>query len=258
MYKQYLSFAIELAKEAGQYILPHAGKAGQQTLKSTKDFVTEMDLEVESLIIKRIRDQYPNHKIFSEEAGKIKGSEDFEWVIDPIDGTVNYSVGLPLYGVSIALTYQDDPVVAVISLPALGEMFWAAKGEGAFQDGKPIHVRDVNLSEAFVSFGDFAKDGNKESNIERIALLNSLVNEVYRIRIIGTAAVTLAYLAAGRLDAAIYLNPNFYDIAAGQLLITEAGGSQMKIGKYTIFSNKKAMDELNQLLDKFLDFAKMK
>lgn len=246
MYDQYLSFAIELAKEAGQLILSYAGKAGQQTVKSEKDFVTEMDLKAESLIIQRIKEQYPHHKIFSEEIGKIEGTEEFEWVIDPIDGTVNYSVGLPLYGVSIALTYRDEPVVAAISLPALGETFWAAKGEGAFQDGKRLKVRDTNLSEAFVSFGDFAKDGDRESNRERLALLDSLINEVYRIRMVGTAAVSLAYIAAGRLDAAIYLKPNYYDIAAGQLLISEAGGVQKTVGSFTLFANEKVADELSQ------------
>jgi myo-inositol-1(or 4)-monophosphatase len=244
MYHQYLSFAIELAKEAGQIILPYAGQAGQQTMKSAKDFVTEMDIKVENFIIRRIREQYPKHRIFSEEAGSIEGIGDFEWVIDPIDGTVNYSVGLPLYGISIALTCRDEPVVAAISLPALGETFWAAKGEGAYLDGKLIKVRDSSLSEAFISFGDFAKDGNIESNKDRMRLLDSIVNEVNRVRMVGTAAFSLAYIAAGRLDAAIYLNPNHYDIAAGQLLVVEAGGSKKIAGKYTIFANDKVAQEL--------------
>ncbi len=248
MYQSYLEFAIQLGKDAGQFILPQAGKAGQQTVKSAKDFVTEMDIQVENLIIRRIKEQYPTHRIFSEEAGNIEGTEDFEWVIDPIDGTVNYSVGIPLYGVSIALTYQGDPVVAVISLPGLDELFWAAKGEGTFLNGQPIQVRDVALSEAFVSVGDFAKDGNKESNKERLQLLDNIVNDVYRIRIIGTAAVTLAYIAAGRLDAAIYLNPNWYDIAAGQLLITEAGGTQSTAGNHTIYASNNIVDELINLI----------
>ena len=248
MYKSYLDFAIELGKEAGQFIVPHAGKAGQQTVKAAKDFVTEMDIQVENLIIRRLKEKYPTHRVFSEEAGNIGGTEDFEWVIDPIDGTVNYSVGIPLYGVSIALTYLGDPVVAVISLPGLDELFWAAKGEGTFLNGQPIQVRDVSLAEAFVSVGDFAKDGNKESNRERLLLLDNIVNDVYRIRMIGTAAVTLAYIAAGRLDAAIYLNPNWYDVAAGQLLITEAGGIQSRAGSHTIFATNKIVDELKSLI----------
>lgn len=248
MYKQYLSFATELAKDAGKFILLNAGQAGQQTLKSEKDFVTEMDVKVESFIIHRIKEKYPDHRIFSEEVGIIEGSGDYEWVIDPFDGTVNYSVGVPLYGVSIALTYQGDLIVAAISLPALGELFWAAKGEGAFQDGKPIKVRTTELSESFVSIGDFSKDEDKESNRESMNLLDSIVNEVFRIRIVDTAAVTLAYIAAGRLDAAIYLNPNRYDIAAGQLLISEAGGTQMMVGKYTIFATNKVAEELMNLI----------
>jgi myo-inositol-1(or 4)-monophosphatase len=231
VYNQYLLFAIELAKEAGELILPYSGSPGRQTMKSEKDFVTEMDLKAENYIIQRIREQYPNHQIFSEEIGSIEGTEEFRWVIDPIDGTVNYSVGLPFYGISIALTYHDEPVVAAISLPALGETFWAAKGEGAFQDGKRIKVRD----------------GDKETNIERLGVLNSLVNEVYRIRMVGSAAISLAYIAAGRLDAAIYLRPNHYDIAAGQLLVSEAGGVQRVVGDYTFFSTNKVADELTGL-----------
>jgi myo-inositol-1(or 4)-monophosphatase len=248
MYKQYLSFAKKLAKDAGQFILPQAGKAGKQTKKSSKDFVTEMDIRVESFIIYRIREKYPDHSIFSEEVGTISGGGDFEWVIDPIDGTVNYSVGLPLYGVSISLSYKGEPVVATISLPALGELFWASKGKGAFQNGKPIKIRTTALSESFVSLGDFSKDGDKESNKERMQLLDNIVNEVYRIRMVGTAAVTLAYIAAGRLDAAIYLTPNRYDVEAGQLLISEAGGTKKTVGKYTIFANNKVANEMMNLV----------
>ena len=168
--------------------------------------------------------------------------------IDPIDGTVNYSSGLPLYAISIALTFKGESVVAAISLPSLGETFWAVKGEGAFQDSQPIKAREVSLSEAFISFGDFAKDGDKESNSERLTVLNEIVNEVSRIRMVGTAALSLAYIAAGRLDAAVYINPNHYDIAAGQLLVAEAGAIQKTVGNYTVFAAEKVSDKLIHLL----------
>ncbi|MED1439617.1 inositol monophosphatase [Aeribacillus composti] len=248
MYKQYLPFAIELAKDAGELIRPYAGKAGQQTLKSAKDFVTEMDLKAEKLIIDRIQETYPDHRIFSEEAGSIGGKDEFEWVIDPIDGTINYSFGVPLYGVSIALTYQNDPVVSAISLPAFGETYWAAKGEGAYLNGNAINIRNASLAEAFISIGDFAKDANKQTNKERISLLENIVNDVYRVRMIGTAAVTLAYIACGKLDIAVYYKPNFYDIAAGQLLVCEAGGAIQTIGNYTVIADQNIIDEIAPLL----------
>ncbi|OLN22076.1 hypothetical protein BTO30_11315 [Domibacillus antri] len=248
MYNEYLSFAIELGKEAGRFLLPRAGKAGGQTLKAAKDFVTEMDLQVEALIIGRIQAKYPDHRIFSEEAGVIGSVSEFEWVIDPIDGTINYSIGVPQYGVSIALTYKGDPIVGVISLPGLNETYWASKGGGAFKDGEPIRVRDVSLAESFVSHSDFAKDGNKEANTQRLELLAKIVNDVYRVRIIGTAAVTLAYIAAGRWDAALYMSPAFYDIAAGQLLVTEAGGVMAAAGPYTMFGQKQVASGLQNLL----------
>ena len=248
MYEEYTAFAIELGKEAGAFLRPNAGKAGGQTMKAAKDFVTEMDIKVEELIIKRIQEKYPEHSIFSEEAGKIEADSDYEWIIDPIDGTINYSIGVPQYGVSIALTYKGDPVVGVIELPGLNETYWASKEGGAFKDGEPIHVRDVPLSESFISHSDFAKDGNKEANVQRLELLGKIVNDVYRVRIIGTAAVTLAYIAAGKWDAALYMSPAFYDIAAGQLLVTEAGGVITTAGPYTMFGQKQAADALSVLL----------
>lgn len=248
MYKEHLEFAIEIGKEAGEFIKPFAGKAGGQTLKAAKDFVTEMDLKVESLIIDRIQTRYPEHRIFSEEAGTIGGEGDFEWVIDPIDGTINYSMGVPLYGVSIALTYKKEPVVAVISLPGLDEMYWASEGGGSFKDGGRIQVRDVSLQESFVSHGDFAKNGDKEENAQRLQLLGKIVNDVYRVRMIGSAAVTMAYIAAGKLDAALYMNPEFYDVAAGELLIAEAGGEKGSAGPYTVYGQKRAVAGLTELL----------
>ncbi|OES46375.1 inositol monophosphatase family protein [Domibacillus iocasae] len=249
MYDDYLAFAVELGKEAGAFLLPNAGKAGGQTVKAAKDFVTEMDVKVEALIIERIQAEYPEHRIFSEEAGLIESNSDYEWVIDPIDGTINYSIGVPQYGVSIALTYKGDPIVGVIDLPGLNETYWASKGAGTFKDGEPIRVRDVPLSESFISHSDFAKDGNKEANAQRLELLAKIVNDVYRVRIIGTAAVTLAYIAAGKWDAALYMNPAFYDIAAGQLLVTEAGGVMVSAGPYTMFGQKQAADRLTALLE---------
>lgn len=249
MYEEYVAFAVELGREAGAFLRPNAGKAGGQTIKAAKDFVTEMDIKVESLIIERIQAKYPEHRIFSEEAGVIEADSEYEWVIDPIDGTINYSIGVPQYGVSIALTYKGEPIVGVIDLPGLDETYWASKGGGAFRNSEPIHVRDVPLSESFISHSDFAKDGNKEANVQRLDLLAKIVNDVYRVRIIGTAAVTLAYIAAGKWDAALYISPAFYDVAAGQLLVTEAGGVMAAAGPYVMFGQKQAADELSTLLD---------
>jgi myo-inositol-1(or 4)-monophosphatase len=238
MWDTYLTFMIELIKEAGEMIKPNAGRSGKQVQKLKKDLVTDMDLAVERLIVERIREKYPEHRIFSEEMGELGVSGDFEWVIDPIDGTVNYSRGLPLYGISIALAYKDEPVVAAIALPAFDELFWAVKGGGAFLDGKQIRVREVEPSDAFVSFGDFDKEGNAEQNNQRIALLGSIINDVYRIRMVGSAAISLPYIADGRLDAAIYWNPNRYDVLGGELMLTEAGAMKYTINGWTVYASK--------------------
>ncbi|MBP1932667.1 inositol monophosphatase family protein [Ammoniphilus resinae] len=244
----YLPFMLELAAESGKMILPYAGNAGEATQKSKADFVTEMDLKVEKYIINQILQRYPEHRIFSEEIGVLGDSKEYEWVIDPIDGTINYSMGLPLYGISIALCYQDECIAGVIALPALAETFWAVKGKGTFMNGKKVTMRQCELSEAYVSFGDFSKEGNRQSNAHRLAAFGNLVNEVYRIRMVGSAAVTMSYIAAGRLDAAVYVKPNRYDVAAGELLVSEAGGTWMKSEGYTIYGKEHIAKELIELL----------
>jgi len=246
--ENYLPFMLELAAESGKIILPFAGNAGEETLKSKSDFVTEMDLKVEKYIIDQILQRYPEHRIYSEEAGMLGDSKEFEWIIDPIDGTVNYSTGLPFYGISIALCYKDECIAGVITLPALRETFWAVKGKGTFMNGKKVEMRECGISNAYVSFGDFSKEGNIQSNAHRLAAFGNLINEVYRIRMVGSAAVTMSYIAAGRLDAAVYVRPNRYDVAAGELLILEAGGTWLKSEGYTIYGKEHLAKELVELL----------
>ncbi|WCK56654.1 inositol monophosphatase [Aneurinibacillus sp. Ricciae_BoGa-3] len=248
MWNNYLSFAKELVKECGEIIKANAGNAGTETFKSKTDIVTAMDLEAENWMIKRIQEHFPEHRIFSEEVGAIGNSGDFEWVIDPIDGTVNYSVGLPFYGISLALVHSGQTVVAATSLPALGEIFWASAGGGAFLNGKKIKVRDASLAEAFVSFGDFSKEGNRQSNHCRLAALSAIANEVFRIRMVGSAALSLAYIACGRLDAAVYVRPNRYDVVGGMLLIQEAGGIRCEKAGYTVYGSQKVTNPLAELL----------
>jgi myo-inositol-1(or 4)-monophosphatase len=248
MWTNYLLFTVGLAKECGELIRPFAGNAGKRSEKTKTDFATEMDLEAERFIIERIQNQYPDHRIYSEEIGSIGDSSDFEWVIDPIDGTVNYSLGLPLYGISIALAYRDETVVSAITIPVSGETYWVTKGGGAFHDGDPIGVREVDSQEAFVSFPDFSKVGNHKSNMHRMAALSSIINDVYRVRMIGSAAISLAYIAAGKLDAALYVRPNRYDVLAGELLLQEAGGVKMEKEGYTVYGSKKAAHGITNLL----------
>ena len=109
-------------------------------------------------------------------------------------------------------------------------------------------MREAEISDAYVSFGDFSKEGNRQSNAHRLAAFGNLINEVYRIRMIGSAAVTLSYIAAGRLDAAVYVRPNRYDVAAGELLITESGGTWLEREGYTIYGKEKIVQELMDLL----------
>ena len=139
--QQFVSVAESLAKKAGDLCLELQGNLGDVKYKSAKDVVTIADVSSERLIVDGLREAFPTHSIRTEEAGVVEGSDPrYRWIIDPVDGTVNFSRGIPLWGISIALHFEGKPLVAVVNLPKLGEMYTAVKGGGAFMNGRPIHV----------------------------------------------------------------------------------------------------------------------
>ncbi len=218
-----LNFASNLARDAGRILDEYAGRARVMN-KGVIDLVTEADLAVERFIIEKIRTHYPRHAILAEESGVTEVAQaEYKWVIDPLDGTTNYAHGYPCYCVSIALEYQGALNIGVIYDPTRDELFAAEKGLGATLNGRRMRVSETeSLSRALVCTGfpynvcdrhDFTREW-------RNFTLNA-----HGIRRDGSAALDLAYVAAGRFDGFWEDGLNAWDMAAGALLVQEAGGT---------------------------------
>lgn len=193
--------------------------------KSThRDLVTAADLASERTILEAIRARYPDHAIHAEEEGRSGREGAPIWIIDPLDGTMNFVHGLAAFAVSIALYENGVPRVGVVHLPKLGETFAARSGGGATLGGRPIRVAPTEqLSEALVATGFPYERGNPER--DNAALFTHLYPQVRDLRRWGAAAMDLAYVACGRFDAFWELSLKPYDVAAGALLVAEAGGA---------------------------------
>jgi myo-inositol-1(or 4)-monophosphatase len=186
--------------------------------------VTEIDKLSEEYFLKAISAKYPGHSILSEEAGENEhtGSA-YRWIIDPIDGTTNYAQGLPIFAISVALQYQEETVLGVIYIPMLDLLFEAIKGQKAFVNGKKISVgAKTNLRECLLSTGfPYDQARNPDNNTNYFTHFVPLARGIRRL---GSAAYDLANVAAGILDGHWELNLNLWDVAAGFLLVEEAGG----------------------------------
>ncbi|MFQ5749192.1 MAG: inositol monophosphatase family protein [Planctomycetota bacterium] len=218
--------AVELAGEAGRLLLSHRQNLErlEVRIKSTpRDLVTEADLASERLLLEGLRASFPEHGIHAEESGRETHGAEWVWYVDPLDGTTNFVQGLPLFAVSLGLVRQEDPEVAVVHAPVLGETFTAVRGEGAWLGGRRLRVStksglaDSILATGFPYRRHLLLDNNLE-NFQRLFLRER------GIRRMGSAAIDLAYVAAGRLDAFWELHLGPYDVAAGGLLVREAGG----------------------------------
>ncbi|GAB3232390.1 inositol monophosphatase family protein [Glycomyces halotolerans] len=222
----FLSIAERAVEAAFAVIRVEADREWSVKGKGDRDFATDVDFAVEDEVRRRLAERTPEIPLLGEERGRSGGSDSrFEWVLDPIDGTVNFAHGSPLHCVSLALTDRGDPVVGVVAAPRADEWFTAAAGHGARLNGRRL-VFDgpVDLAEAVVSLGDFATGTEASTrNEERFALLSRLVPRVQRIRMIGSAALDLCWVASGRLDATLHDRIHLWDVAAGIVVAREAG-----------------------------------
>jgi len=219
-----LNFAIEAARDAGQILLEKFGRNIAVSLKGDINLVTEADLASEALIVERIKSYYPKHSILAEESGAavIDSSTTWKWIIDPLDGTTNYAHGYPCFCVTIAVEHEAEIVVAVTFDPTRSELFAAERGRGASLNNKPIRVSQTErLGEALIVTG-FPYDFKDRPNFARH--LNRFLVESRGVRRDGSAAIDLAYVACGRFDGFWEEGLNPWDMAAGVLLIEEAGG----------------------------------
>jgi myo-inositol-1(or 4)-monophosphatase len=221
--------ALEIAGEAGE--LARRRRSEGVSIAASKstiaDIVTEADREVEALIRTRLAQARPDDGFLGEESGDAEGTTGITWVVDPIDGTVNYAFGMPSYAVSIAaVTGATDPgswraLAGVVHAPALGETFRAAAGEGAWLGRERLRVRTDAPAGALIGTGLGYDPRTHAGDLETLARVMPLARDIRRI---GAASLDLAFVAAGRLDAYFERGLKPWDIAAGRLLVDEAGG----------------------------------
>lgn len=234
-YSRVRDVAIAAAHDAGELIREHVNRSKSVSLKtSATDLVTEVDKQAEAIIRTHINEAFPDHVILGEEtvapgpeasARALTEKRDAAhlWIIDPIDGTTNFVHGFPFFCVSIALAERGDLKFGVIYDPMKDEWFEAEKGNGATLNGEPLHVSEEGqLSESLLASGFAGID--RRSGRKVTHGLSALIPHVRNIRTAGSAALLLAYVAAGRLSGFWEMNLNAWDLAAGALLVTEAGG----------------------------------
>jgi myo-inositol-1(or 4)-monophosphatase len=219
-----LNFAIETAREAGQILLEKFGRKINVSKKGNTNLVTEADLASEKYIIEKIKSYYPKHSILAEESGASdeRNGNAWKWIIDPLDGTTNFAHGYPCWCVTLAVEYKDEIVFGVTFDPTRDEIFAAEKGQGATLNGRKIQVSETEkLGEALLVTG-FPYDATERENFARH--FTEFTHKARGIRRDGSAAIDMAYVACGRFDGFWEEGLNAWDVAAGVLLIEEAGG----------------------------------
>jgi myo-inositol-1(or 4)-monophosphatase len=219
---EFFAVAREAALEAGQILVDYQSSGFKIYKKGIVNLVTEVDLKAEQAILARIRRHFPQHQILAEEEGASAGEADYRWVIDPLDGTTNYSHGYPCFCVSIALERSGQVILGVVYNPVSREMFTAELGGGAFLNERPIGVSAAGkLIDSLLCTG-FSYD--REQVRANLELFNRAAMTAQATRRDGSAALDLCYIACGRFDGFWELTLHPWDVAAGKLIIEEAGG----------------------------------
>ena len=218
-----LSEVVEWARVAAQMLREGYGKQHEVDLKGRIDLVTEMDRRSEDYLVGQIRSHYPQHTIIAEESGLLQGHSEMCWYLDPLDGTTNYAHALPLFCVSVGFAVNDQMMLGVVVDPMRDECFSAQRGAGAWVNDQPIHVSGINEMVSSLLVTGFPYDSWKEgpSNLENFAHFTHISQGVRRL---GAAALDLCYVAAGRVEGYWELTLKPWDLAAGSLIVEEAGG----------------------------------
>ena len=224
----YLETGVEIAREAGTLLSKYFERRVAFELKGEHDLVTEADRASESLVVERLRSHFPSHSIVAEEGGGHQGSSEYCWYVDPLDGTTNFAHGFPMYNITMALEQSGELIAGVIFDPEANEMFTSERGSGAYLNNRRIRVSKVDqIENTLVATGFPSRKRHQNINVHFYYQLAMITHGVRRA---GSAALDLAYVASGRLDAFWEFGLNPWDMAAGILLIREAGGkcSDMK------------------------------
>ena len=246
----YLDACLEIAREAGGLLSDFAQRRIGFELKGDFDLVTAADRASEKLIVERIRARFPEHSIVAEEGGGHKGSSDYCWYVDPLDGTTNFAHGFPMYNATLAVEHAGEMLAGAIFDPIRQEMFSAERGSGAYLNGERIHVSTVaKIADSLVATGFPSRKRHENVNVHFYYQLAMLTHGVRRA---GSAALDLAYVACGRLEAFWEFGLNPWDMAAGLLIVKEAGGACSDMdggtaklrGRHILADNSRVHDEI--------------
>lgn len=242
----------EVVRQAGNIVLSYYNKDLTHHTKKDGSFATQADLASEKFLIEQLSLLLPGAAIFAEESGVTQGN-DYCWVIDPLDGTTNFSRHLPYFCVSVALTKNDERLIGVVFNPLLDEMFVAVKGQGAFLNGQSLHIisQEKKLARACIGF---SLPYEKEHG-ELCKLVCQIEPRVYSCRVMGAAALDIAYCAAGRFDATLFDGLFWWDMAAGSLLVEEAGGVASELNGGCLSSTSRSFIGGSELIIKELKKA---
>ena len=252
-----MPFAVEAARAAGLVLLEKAQKGFLVEYKAAVNLVTDADRAAENCIVSAIRRSFPSHRLLAEEGGAVApGASPYQWIIDPLDGTTNFAHGFPFYAVSIGLEYAGTCVLGVVLDPVRNELFTAELGTGAFLNGERIRVSETEKFDQALLVTGFAYDirDNPNNNLDHFTRLSLRAQGVRRT---GSAALDLCYVAAGRFDGFWEVKLSPWDMAAGFVILGEAGGLVTSFAKDTfsiygqelVATNGRIHDEMLHLLN---------
>ena len=252
-----LQVAMDAAKAAGDVLLQKF--FGKRSLKSKTqfDFVTDADKEAEAIILEKIRSNFPEHSILSEEAGTTESGSEYMWIVDPLDGTTNYTVHNPFFNASVALARKKEVILGEVYSPFTKELYHAEKGRGAYLNGKRIHVSgESEISKSLLVYCHASTRGSIRRIMKAFEKIKPLARDFSRMR---SGSLELALVASGRLGAYIAPDGYVWDSAAGSLLVREAGGKVTDFEGNTWDTGKKNSDIVasnGALHGKILDLLK--
>ncbi len=214
--------SIETAKKAGKVLMDNFNEAHRASFKAKSDIITEIDIRSEKLILGSIKENFPDHSILSEERGFTGNDKKYIWIVDPIDGTINYYYGTAPFRVGLCLLEDKKPIISAIYNPIKDHLYFAEKGKGATLNGKKIRVSDnTKLKNSVVMTHLSSK---KEGRMRTIRALESIFESSMHMRMFGSGLAAMTYIASGKFDVFFNVQTNPWDILPGALLIEEAGG----------------------------------
>lgn len=242
---EYFEVALSLVKEAGNLITEHVGGCKTFKLKSSDiDLVTEVDKNVENTLINGLSKKFPTHNFIGEETvsdgGKCELTDAPTWIIDPVDGTMNFVHGFPHSCISVGLAINKECVAGIIYNPLLDQLFTAKKGQGAFYNGRQIHVSKVKELRNALIVSEIGTSRDEEKRRVVLENFKLIVSNAHGIRCLGSAALNMAMVALGGADANFEYGIHAWDIAAGDILVREAGGVCIDPagGKFDVLSRR--------------------